>query len=988
AIQPYTICANKTFNLADLNGTNDGGIFTWYANDFPPNGTLITADAVTTNTTYYLVYGNNGCTATATAEVTIAAPPSFTVTANPIDACEGDLLTLSAYNGPESGTFTWFNGLPYLSNTITTITAVGGSSVWVLYNENGCTDSLQVSINTVIPPTIDVLNTAIVCSTTADGNSEIDLDSLIAASTSGVWSGSLPSGASGTLPNIDFDGALPGVYTFTYTVNSPPCAPVSADVVINVQNCACPDVNILPPPILCANSVNGSFDLSTIQPNEPGNWKILAAPFGLPGAFFAGKLLEASNPPGGNYPLAFTLAIAPPPGCPAANTVVVTVNAPANAGTGQSIVLCTTDSNLIILTDFLVDADAGGTWSLNSGSANPATDTFDPVLGIFVAQGNIPSTFIFDYTVAGTTPCPNQTTTVTITLEAQASAGSGGSLEVCNNNTLPINLFDLLSNADPGGTWALTSGNLDIPLTPNNMDFTNHPPGTLIFTYTQAGNSNCAPDETTVSITIAQFASAGTASTPLDLCNTESTTLNLFDLLANEATGGTWTVTSGTPDAGAFNATSGTFDPLNHSAGSYSFTYTITNAPPCPNDSETITVNIFKQPNAGSDIALSVCNDAAGIINLAQLINAPDVGGVWTNTGNQVISGSFDALNASFNPINHPAGIYTFVYSLTSTAPCAPDEATVTVTIEALPTATVIGAFACNGISTDGPSMIDLDTLVTMGADPNGVWTAITPGAPVVPFGNPLVDFNGINPGNYTYQYCTGNAVSPCQNQCYTATIVVQNCDCPIVATLPILPVCTDFISIDLMNYVASNADPGSWSLGLVPVGSTVSIDISGLLTGNNTPAGNYEVIYTLTTPIPGCPDASSQVFDVVEPPNAGNNNTATLCNNSNMAFDLNTLLGGADAGGSWALISGVVLPGSFDAASGQLNPLGQIAGSIIFSYTVSGGGICPDATATVTINITPAPDAGVGGSTTACNNDATPIDLTTLVTGYTPGGT
>ena len=62
------------------------------------------------------------------------------------------------------------------------------------------------------------------------------------------------------------------------------------------------------------------------------------------------------------------------------------------------------------------------------------------------------------YTVTGTTPCGSDTSDVLVTIYPQPTAGTGSTTTVCETSTAPINLFDLLTGEQTGGTWTRIPG--------------------------------------------------------------------------------------------------------------------------------------------------------------------------------------------------------------------------------------------------------------------------------------------------------------------------------------------------------------------------------------------------------------------------------------------------------------------------------------------------------------------------------------------------
>jgi uncharacterized repeat protein (TIGR01451 family) len=88
---------------------------------------------------------------------------------------------------------------------------------------------------------------------------------------------------------------------------------------------------------------------------------------------------------------------------------------------------------------------------------------------------------------------------------------------------------------------------------------------------------------------------AGTAVANDSICLEGSglMTINLFDKITGEDSGGDWTVISGTPGSN-FNAGAGTLNPNGLPIDTYIFRYTISGTPPCADDSEDWTITIYR----------------------------------------------------------------------------------------------------------------------------------------------------------------------------------------------------------------------------------------------------------------------------------------------------------------------------------------------------------------------------------------------------------
>ena len=119
--------------------------------------------------------------------------------------------------------------------------------------------------------------------------------------------------------------------------------------------------------------------------------------------------------------------------------------------------------------------------------------------------------------------------------------------------------------------------------------------------------------------------------------------------------------------------------------------------------------------------------------------------------------------------------------------------------------------------------------------------------------------------------------------------------------------------------------------------------------------------IYTFEYEVLGCggeTDVAVFTIEVGDGGNAGEDNTATLCNAPGTLLDMNDLLVGADADGTW---EETTTSGQFDPVSGEFDASDLPPGDYTFTYTVLGLAPCPDDVAdfTVTVNFLPTVDAG-----------------------------
>jgi len=119
--------------------------------------------------------------------------------------------------------------------------------------------------------------------------------------------------------------------------------------------------------------------------------------------------------------------------------------------------------------------------------------------------------------------------------------------------------------------------------------------------------------------------------------------------------------------------------------------------------------------------------------------------------------------------------------------------------------------------------------------------------------------------------------------------------------------------------------------------------------------SGNGQV-YATTTNALGCESAPRNIgLGIVAPPNAGEDNTTTVCNNGGQANLPQLLLGSPTPGGSWSNVNNAPVSLANPAAvSFQNVPVGTYN----FTYTVQGQADCPPDMATITVVVEESPEA------------------------------
>jgi hypothetical protein len=426
----------------------------------------------------------------------------------------------------------------------------------------------------------------------------------------------------------------------------------------------------------------------------------------------------------------------------------------------------------------LFTSNGTGVLSLSSLPNGTATFTYTPS----AAEATNGAVVTITATIAdpdGAGPCVASTDNTTLTIRVPANAGTASTpAMVCDNSTIPIDLFSLLTGEQAGGVWTRITG-VGGSFDANAGTFTPAPGATSsTFTYTVTGTAPCPNDAETVTVNITPQANAGTASTPATVCDNSTIPIDLFSLLTGEQAGGVWTRITGV--GGSFNANAGTFTPA-PGATSSTFTYTVTGTAPCSNDAETVSINITPQASAGTSGSTTVCNNSTNIIILADLLTGEANNGTWTlqngapNPGN-----NFNAANGTLDVNGLSAGTYHFVYTITNAAPCTNEEAVITVIIyeavliDAGNNQTICATKQVNLLINEA-SISGGATMGTWSTSGDGIFTGGTA------FGSAMAYIPGMNDkqnGIVTLTLTSTDPNGPCVAVFDTIIITIQKVDC------------------------------------------------------------------------------------------------------------------------------------------------------------------------------------------------------------------
>jgi gliding motility-associated-like protein len=382
-------------------------------------------------------------------------------------------------------------------------------------------------------------------------------------------------------------------------------------------------------------------------------------------------------------------------------------------------------------------------------------------------------------------------------------------------------------------------------------------------------------------------------------------------------------------------------------------------------DYEQIIVNFSGGTNAGPDNTSTLCNTAGSTIDLNTLLVGADPG-TWSETTS---SGQFTPGTGIFDASGLTAGNYTFNFTTDVVAPCIPDVASMTITVNQNALA---GADNTADLCNTAGTTLDLNTLLS-GNNGTGTWVE-TSASGQFTASSGILDASGLTAGAYTFTYSV-NGTAPCVPDVANFTVnVQQEANAGLDNSSTICNVAGS--TIDLNTLLNGNNAVGTW---LETTTSGQFNPGTGIFDGNGLAVGVYTFTYTVTGIAPCVTDVANFSITVTNLPNAGADNGTTLCNTPTSTFTLSTLLSGADPGGTWSETS-VVPSGQFNAGTSILNVGNTAAGTYTFAYTLAASGPCAGDQAIFTVDISQYADAGTDNAAAVCNAPGSSINLNTLL--------
>ncbi|HUX95815.1 MAG TPA: HYR domain-containing protein, partial [Bacteroidales bacterium] len=786
-----------------------------------PSPTYLTFTLMNGQVVDVIVSNATDCSATsASITNTVVVAPTPTLSSSDADDkfCAGTIVTFTAGGGT---TYNFrINSISVqdgASTTFTTTSLTNGDNVDVIVSNGTCTANSVVITNIVNPiPTPTLTN---------------DTGNSICAGTTVTFTAGGGTNYNFRVNGVSKQNGLSDTYiTWTLTngqivdvivTNAGSCSATSAGITMTVTTPPAISINYAGSPYC---STTGSGQAVTLSGPSGGTYS--ASPAGLSINSSTGVVTPNTSTPG-SYTVTYSYPVGG--GCPPVTaTAPVTITPlPVATFSYPGSPYCSTDANP---SPVFSGGGVAGTFS----PIQPGLVFINTATGQVNLAASTPGTYNVVNTIAAFAGCGIVTAsnTITIAIPPTATISYAGTPFCSSVSTAqPVTLTG--TGVYTGGAFTYSGpGTLSIHGTTGAITPSTSTPGTYTVTYTLlAGPCTSTPTTTLVTITAVKTATISYSGSPYCTSDGTSKTVTLTG-----DTGGTF---SAAPAGLTIDPSTGSIIPSSSAAGAYIVTYTIPAGGGCSAVMATAPVTITAAPTASINyVGAPFCSSASGTRAVTLTGTGAYTGGNYSEpTGNLTLNTS----NGDITPSTSLPGTYTVTYTSPSAGGCAPVTATTSVTITALPVASIsyAGAPFCTTVTTPQPVTITGTTGGTFSALPAGLSLNTTTGE-IVP--------STSTPATFTVTY-TIAAAGGCSQ--VTATTNVTITELPTVSiSYTGSSFCTNLLVPQTVT-INGTGDYLGGNFSSNPVGLDID-PVSGIIYPNSSTPGNYIVIYD-TGPSGGC---------------------------------------------------------------------------------------------------------------------------------------
>jgi len=774
---------------------------------------------------------------------------------------------------------------------------------------------------------------------------------------------------------------IAGNVTLTLTTNNPPgpCTAVSSSLILTIVEGVTVDAGL--PGEVCSS---GSYALSGASLS--GDYSLITwSTFG-DGGFNNTNILNPIYTPGagdiasGSVVLRIYIDSDAPCGDRSDN-LTLTVNQQPTVDAGSNDEICS--NGTFIPTDASATSDytlltwttsGDGSFTAGQGSLTP---TYDPGSND-ISTGSV--TLRLTATAAGS--CTDVFDEMTLTVTERPSVWAGPNREICSDDTFTPgsatatgDYTSLIWLTDGDGSFIAGQGTLTPTYDPGPNDIIN---GSVILRLRAFGAGSCSnrTDAMILNITEQAVAEAGNNET---ICSNSTLTIS-----SATATGDYSSLVWSTSGDGSFAAGQGTVTPTytpgatDISSGSVVLTITANPQGSCAIDTDNMTLTINPEATVGAGPDQSIC--ALDDVTLAGVIGGGASNATWSGGGG-IYNPDNTTLNALYTPSVAERTANSVTLTLTTDDPagaCPAVNNDVIITIGSEPTvATLTGS----GNDCQGAVSL-LRSVITGGTPPytlditgHGIVAGYTSGTDI--------NLGALAPATYNYTLARvtdacGNFITPGINYSITirptptasisgTTTVCQNDASPnITFTNPMALPVTITYNINGAGTTTINVGASTTATLAAPTGTDGSF------------AYNLESVAYQTGPNCSNVIAGTATVTVRPTPTASISGTTTVCQNdaspnitftNPMALPV-TITYNINGAGTTTINVGASTTATLAAPTGTDGSFAYNLESVAYQT----GPNCSNVIAgTATVTVRPTPTASISGTTTVCQNDASP---------------
>jgi gliding motility-associated-like protein len=921
---PAAVCYPSTVNLsaASVTAGSTAGLTFTYWTDAAAMVPYTTYTAATAGT--YYIKGDNlaGCTQVKPVVVTVNVPPTATITYAGTPFCKSintpQQVTLTGTGSYTGGTYSAPSGLTLntINGSVTPSSSNAGTYIvtYTIPASGACPENpVTTSVTIVAVPTAPVIGT-ITPPTCTVSTGSVALSGLPSF---GDWTLTvMPGGATatgnGTATSIS--GLLAGTsYTFRVTNYAGCISPSSVNAAIpsQPQTPTAPVVGTITPPT--CTLATGSVLLSGLP--STGTWTLRRYPGSITTSS-TGTSYTVSGLPTNTYNFSVTTEA----GC-VSPTLSDDVVIPAQPLSPSAPVIGTITQPTCALATGSVALSGlpSGTWTI---TLNPGGTTLTNNGSTAIFSGIPAGTYTF--TVTGSNTCISSASS-SVTINAQPITPAAPLIGSITQPTCAVPTGTVVLNSLPAGSWVLTRnpGGVTTPGTTTSLTISGLDPGTYSFTVTNA--SLCTSPSSAPVVINPRPASPGTPEFSINCAlgfghAVVTVTSPLGAGLEYNMDGGPYqastafaSVANGNHYLGVRNSagcvtTTGIFGVSCGCVNAPAVILSATSDTTCGTTAVTVSGNTF----SGSATSVTITENGAGTVSPSSA-TTPSFSFTYT-------PGSSDRGRTVLITVttNNPLG-----------SPCSSAVATFTLTVNAIPSAPVIGTI------THLTCSVSTGSVVLNGLPSTGTWTLTRHPDEVVTLGEgTTITESGIPAGTYTFSVASEEG---CTSALSLNAIINPQPGSP---TAPVVGLITQpTCSISTGSVVLSGLPAtGTYILTRLPSGVTRTGE-GATYTVPNIPSGTYA--YTVTNSS-GCVSPQSANVVIIEqpitpsPPSVGHitSPTCSLATGSVELLGLPT--------GTWKLTrysGGIVTEGEGTSATVSEIPSGPSGAT--YNYTVTNSAGC-----------------------------------------------